>query len=255
MKRILNPEGVDHSSSNIDEQIHSMTYGISSDPLMQFAIVFACLIHDVDHTGLPNATLVSQKDIKASFYRNQSVAEQNSVDVAWTVLMEDCFADLRGCIYTNEKELHRFRSLVVNAVLATDIADKKMAALRKSRWNDAFAEEKAESRLTENVACTDGYRKATIVFEHIIQAADVSHCMQHWKTYQKWNARLFEEQYLAYVKGNGPCPVDGWVRDCLDETDTTLIHSSDFLNLFSTTRSTKENLDFLISILFRWPKS
>lgn len=127
--------------------------------------------------------------------------------------MEDEFAELRACIYTNEQELARFRTLVVNAVLATDIADKKMAALRKNRWNDAFAaeNENKESPVEINVACTDGYRKATIVFEHIIQAADVAHCMQHWQTYQKWNARLFEEQYLACSQGNGNCPVEGWV--------------------------------------------
>ena len=212
MKRILNPDGVQHESGDVEKQIHVITYGMSSDPLMQFAIVFACLIHDVDHTGLPNATLVAERDLKALFYRNQSVAEQNSVYVAWAVLMEDCFADLRACIYTNEEELKRFRSLVVNAVLATDIADKKMAALRKNRWNDAFTEEK-EAAIETNVACTDGYRKATIVFEHTIQAADVAHCMQHWQTYQKWNARLFEEQYLAYSQGKGNSPVENWVSE------------------------------------------
>ena len=29
--------------------------------------------------------------------------------------------------------------------------------------------------------------RATIVIEHIIQASDVSHTMQHWHVYQKWN--------------------------------------------------------------------
>jgi 3'5'-cyclic nucleotide phosphodiesterase len=40
--------------------------------------------------------------------------------------------------------------------------------------------------------------KATIVIEHIIQASDVSHTMQHWHVYRKWNARLFQEMYLAF---------------------------------------------------------
>jgi hypothetical protein len=31
---------------------HDHTYGITSDPLTQFAVVFAALIHDV-HTGVP----------------------------------------------------------------------------------------------------------------------------------------------------------------------------------------------------------
>jgi hypothetical protein len=44
-------------------------------------------------------------------------------------------------------------------------------------------------------------RKATIVIEHLIQASDISHTMQHWHIYQRWNGRLLEEMYTAYVEG------------------------------------------------------
>lgn len=54
-------------------------------------------------------------------------------------------------------------------------------------------------------------RKATIVIEHLIQASDVAHTMQHWHVYRKWNERLFRELYKAYhdgrAKGN---PLDFW---------------------------------------------
>jgi len=54
-------------------------------------------------------------------------------------------------------------------------------------------------------------RKATIVIEHLIQASDVSHTMQHWHVYQKWNARLFEEIYTAYRLGRTDNnPSEGW---------------------------------------------
>jgi hypothetical protein len=39
------------------------------------------------------------------------------------------------------------------------------------------------------------------VFEYIIQASDVAHTMQHWHVYNRWNERLFEERYLAYLEG------------------------------------------------------
>ena len=45
------------------------------------------------------------------------------------------------------------------------------------------------------------HRKATIVLEHLIQASDVAHTMQHWHVYIKWNERLFEELYKAYLDG------------------------------------------------------
>ncbi len=44
-------------------------------------------------------------------------------------------------------------------------------------------------------------RKATIVIEHLIQASDIAHTMQHWHIYRKWNERLFDEMYEAYLNG------------------------------------------------------
>jgi hypothetical protein len=35
----------------IASDLHNYTYGITSDPLTQFGIVFAALIHDCDHWG------------------------------------------------------------------------------------------------------------------------------------------------------------------------------------------------------------
>jgi class 3 adenylate cyclase len=224
MSRIVSPEGVNPLTSwdkdkrqhkiAIARQIHDMTYGLSSDALMQFSVVFSALIHDVDHTGLSNQELVNTSAAVAEKYRNKCVAEQNSVDIAWNLLMQDRFADLRAAICTNDTEMSRFRELMVDAVLATDIADKELGTLRKSRWNDAFSKHEAGSgeQAMPMGTVVDTDRKATIVFEHIIQASDVSHTMQHWHTYQKYNARLFEERYVAFrrgVAGEKP-PWEGW---------------------------------------------
>ena len=126
------------------------------------------------------------------FYRGKSVAEQNSVDVSWSLLMSSQFDELRACMFGNKVEMMRFRQVLVNVVLATDIFDKELNALRKSRWNKAFQ----ESSSVEGVDWNN--LKATIVIEHIIQASDVSHTMQHWHIYRKWNERLFFEMAAAY---------------------------------------------------------
>ena len=39
-----------------------------------------------------------------------------------------------------------------------------------------------------------------MVVEHLIQASDVAHTMQHWQVYAKWNERLFVEMYTAYCQ-------------------------------------------------------
>ena len=61
------------------------------------------------------------------------------------------------------------------AVLATDIADKELKVLRNARWDSAFSDQYREEDPLATVN-----RKATIVIEHLIQASDVAHTMQHW---------------------------------------------------------------------------
>jgi len=183
---------------------------IASDPVTQFAIVFSALIHDVDHTGVPNSQLVKEKAHIAALYKNKSIAEQNSLDLAWDLLMSREYSHLQQTIFATHEEFHRFRQLVVNVVLATDIFDPDMIRVRNSRWEKAFGESQEESPLSGEETKS---LKATIVIEYIMQASDVSHTMQHWHLYQKWNERLFEEMYSAYqVRRSDVDPSIGWYK-------------------------------------------
>lgn len=197
------------------------TRAISSDPLTQFAIVFVALIHDVDHTGVTNAQLVKEKAHIASLYNNKSVAEQNSLDLAWGLLMEPRYKNLRNCIFSTKAELERFRQLIVNVILATDIFDSDMKALRNSRFEMAFHMESKGTTLTPE---NELNLKATIVIEYIMQASDVSHTMQHWHVYKKWNERLFAEMYSAWQVGRlGFNPATGWFQGELSFFDNYII--------------------------------
>ena len=89
--------------------------------------------------------------------------------------MSDDFRELRRCLFANEVEFRRFRQVVVNVVLATDIFDKELNDLRKARWEKAFSEQTNGESKQDQVGL-----RATIVIEHIIQASDVAHTMQHW---------------------------------------------------------------------------
>jgi hypothetical protein len=145
--------------------------------------------------GVPNSQLVKEKAPIASYYKGRTVAEQNSVDLAWDLLSSDQYKELRSTIYTTVRGRKRFRQLVVNSVMATDIMDKELKAQRNARWDKAFKEHH------EDTTKEARDRKATIVIEHLIQASDVAHTMQHWHVYRKWNERLFLEMYKAYQEG------------------------------------------------------
>lgn len=99
--------------------------------------------------------------------------------------------------------------------MATDLFDKDLKALRDNRWNATFnvnsTSEVNNSSPSILLSEQDSNRRATIVIEHVIQAADVSHTMQHWHVYQKWNKRLMHEMYLAYINGRSEKdPSIGW---------------------------------------------
>lgn len=88
----------------------------------------------------------------------------------------------------------------MNVVLATDIVDKELKELRNNRWDKAFHSDDA-SKATAMMSRDEVNRKATIVLEHIIQASDISHTMQHWHVYRKWNERFFDENMKAFKEG------------------------------------------------------
>lgn len=96
--------------------LHEYTHGINSDPITLFTILFAALIHDVDHPGVSNKQFGVERPFLADRYRHKSIAEQNSVAVAWEVLMDSHFRDMREYIFETNEELSRFRQVVVNVV-------------------------------------------------------------------------------------------------------------------------------------------
>jgi hypothetical protein len=233
LSRIVSPEAINYTYENaaaIAEDLHSHTFGIASDPLAQFAVTMAALVHDVDHTGVPTFQVAKENPELGKRYKQQSVAEQSSVDITWNLLMEPKYKTLQGFIFTNEAELKRFRQYIVNLVCATDIFNKDMKELRNQRWDKAFSMFEYESpNLVQTEQCAvspassfgneedEGKKsanlKATIVREHIIQAADVSHTTQHWNVYRKWSEGLFQEIFAAFDNDSGgKDPTEGWYK-------------------------------------------
>ena len=221
IKRIVAPdldlEQIKKSNSKeIASQLHDYTYGINTDPLLPLALIFSGLIHDVDHRGCSNIQLGKEDPAMAKLYNDKSIAEQNSLDSSWALLMGPDYQQLRNTMFGSPSELEHFRQLVVNVVLATDIFDKALNGARRARWNKAFDVESPENANAD--------LRATIVIEHIIQASDVSHTMQHWHVYRKYNKRLFKELHLAFKDGRmGANPSTFWYKGELGFFDNYVI--------------------------------
>ena len=85
-----------------------------------------------------------------------------------------------------------------------------MKTLRNARWEKAFQ----KKNLVDATAIQeDVNRKATIVIEHLIQASDVAHTMQHWHIYRKWNENFFFENLRAFKQGRAEKdPTEFWYK-------------------------------------------
>jgi hypothetical protein len=125
---------------------------------------------------------------------------------AWNLLMDYSFRDLRMAIYSNQAEQKRFRQLVVNTVMATDIMDKDLKALRNGRWDKAFKDsslpespkdivDRKATIVIEQYVCMNASFETSVVgicaqsfsasfYSSLIQASDVAHTMQHWHIFR-----------------------------------------------------------------------
>ena len=194
----VNVNVVNVDPNTMASHLHNHTYGITSDPLCQFALVLGAFVHAVDHKGVSNTQLLIEEKEEAAKYKNRSITEQRSLDKIWKKLMEPKFVDLRKCIYCDVSELKRFRQVLVNSVLATDIDDTELQHLRMERWERTFQSRNGVS--IQPLTSEDVHRKATIVLEHLMQTADIFHYMQSWIIYEKWSSRSFEEEYRISLR-------------------------------------------------------
>lgn len=126
-------------------------------------------------------------------YGGKASQEQNSLNVGWEVLMRPDFDDLREALYQTKEEFGRFRQILVRQVIATEVFDPQMAEARLARWQEAFSEQPPTADIAN--------RKATAVMELLIQVGDISHIVQSWNRYVKWNTNLFTEMHAAYKNG------------------------------------------------------
>lgn len=165
------------------ESLHTLT----SDPLTHFSLVFAALVHDCEHPGVTNSELVKEKDKMASIYKDKSIHEQASIELAFETLMQTKYSDLRKVLFATKDEFNHFRQIVINCVLSTDILDDHVMAYQNVRWGLLFRDHEEKEDLDDGDVSASEYepeneedQKASVIAERLILISDVSHTMQHW---------------------------------------------------------------------------
>ncbi|KAG7366873.1 adenylate/guanylate cyclase [Nitzschia inconspicua] len=171
------------------------------DPTTQFVVILTALIHYADHPGVGNQQLVKEEHQLSNMYYPASIAERHSLELVWQLLHQDCYHQLRRAIYSTVAEFEHFRQLLVHSVLVNNIMDKELQNERKDQWEKVFQNDTSNLTAAEQKNLIN--LQKTAVLETVIQVSDVSHTMQHWKVYQKWNHRLFCEPRKAFPGRQG----------------------------------------------------
>ncbi|KAI1882273.1 hypothetical protein AGOR_G00248980 [Albula goreensis] len=118
--------GITHSHMGF---LVSKTYTVSEDgygclsgliPALELmALYVAAAMHDYDHPGRTNAFLVATGAPQAVLYNDRSVLENHHAASAWNLFMSRTEYNFLGNL--DHMEFKRFRFLVIEAILATDL--------------------------------------------------------------------------------------------------------------------------------------
>ncbi|XP_073477496.1 cGMP-inhibited 3',5'-cyclic phosphodiesterase 3A isoform X2 [Aquarana catesbeiana] len=98
------------------------TYGCLSGnipSLELMALYVAAAMHDYDHPGRTNAFLVATSAPQAVLYNDRSVLENHHAAAAWNLFLSR--PEYNFLINLDHMEFKRFRFLVIEAILATDL--------------------------------------------------------------------------------------------------------------------------------------
>ena len=198
-----------------DSQVVKKTKLMITHPLTQFVLIYATLVCDVGRGC----------DVTQA---NKSNSKQDSIERAWSLLMEPSFRDLREFICGKEQEqMVFFRRLLVKSIMATDVNDGRDVVapllLRRSSTEGSLTGEDQKAS-----------QKAMGIIEKLVQASDGSHALQHFSVFTKWNKLLFKEKYLAYESGRATTadkdPSEIWYERELKFFDSRIVLAKQLQN-------------------------
>lgn len=163
------------------------SYGIMGGnlPALELmALYTAAAMHDYDHPGRTNAFLVATTAPQAVLYNDRSVLENYHAASAWSLLLNNpnnyFISGLEAA------EFKRFRFLVIEAILATDL----------KRHFEILAEFNAKVN-DEDAAGVDWTLETDrlLVTQMVIKLADINGPAKAKNLHQSWTYRIAEEFY------------------------------------------------------------
>lgn len=218
---------------------------------IHFVMIFGCLIHDVEHTGQSNKILEANGHQVSKKFPGPT-AERNSIYIALKLLHQRRFSALKKAIMPSTQDRFQFGKFIFWSVLGTDIASPENLGNVISRFDfvhniHRINSEKTKHHPIEKVDEIDAalssirpyfndflkYNHVTekdikyhpneltvdlqcleycVVTEHLMQLSDVSHSMQDWGLFLKFNFRYYKELMDCHRNGYMSDPTPDWAK-------------------------------------------
>jgi CheY-like chemotaxis protein/HD superfamily phosphodiesterase len=170
---------------------HSMdvtqfAYTLINDPFIsatlsqaeKFMQLTAALVHDVGHPGVNNNFLIATQDDLAITYNDRSVLENHHSTIAFRLLSKEKYNILEGL---NEEQYREFRKVVVQVVLATDMASHFAIC------------SKFEGKVALGSLTKDSAEDRLLLMKVIMKCADINNQTRPFNIAKKWSHMCIRE--------------------------------------------------------------
>ncbi|XP_056594247.1 dual specificity calcium/calmodulin-dependent 3',5'-cyclic nucleotide phosphodiesterase 1A isoform X3 [Triplophysa dalaica] len=139
-----------------------------------FAMLFAAVVHDYEHTGTTNNFHIQTKSDSAILYNDRAVQENHHVSAAYRLMQDDDEMNILNNL--SKDDWREFRTLVVEMVLATDMSCH-------------FQQIKAMKNFLQQPEAIDKPKALSL----LLHTADISHPAKIWNMHHRWTTSLLEE--------------------------------------------------------------
>mmetsp|Transcript_3823 Transcript_3823/g.8537 ORF Transcript_3823/g.8537 Transcript_3823/m.8537 type:complete len:1220 (+) Transcript_3823:92-3751(+) len=211
---------------------------VKEDPSNSFALVFSALLHDAGHTGMSNKFLIDSRHALSKKYgKDVPIAEKQSIDIALEILFRPEYETMRKSIIPGDLDKVHFAKDLFQSILVTDIASPDCVKLGLKRYEvsqdehgeydsglcplacyieDVFEgvdlDEGVKEEYPEEFIITHTGLQGCVRNEHLMLLSDISHLLQSWENFVKWNFRLYKEINVCFKQGLGNDPRGGWCQ-------------------------------------------
>ncbi|XP_071114452.1 cGMP-inhibited 3',5'-cyclic phosphodiesterase 3A-like isoform X2 [Haliotis cracherodii] len=175
--------GIIHRQSFAAEDSYGIMGG-NFPALELMAMYTAAAMHDYDHPGRTNAFLVATNAPQAVLYNDRSVLENHHAASAWRIFLTKPQNHFLSGL--DAAEFKRFRFLVIEAILATDLKRHfEILAEFNTKVNDEDASGIDWTQETDRL----------LVMQMVIKLADINGPAKKQDLHMRWTMSIAEEFY------------------------------------------------------------